>query len=77
MRTIANRLGCFLAITFTTLAARASTVSVAERAGTFSGGSACNGQTAIAPPSMAKTAGMTVYICEVITATAGAARTRA
>jgi hypothetical protein len=57
------------------LPACATTRYVAQTAGTFSGGSACNGQTAITPGtfnSTALAAGDLTYICGTITASAGA-----
>jgi len=50
-----------------------STVYVAQSAGTFSGGSACNGQTAVAAPYTVTSASATVYVCGTISSsTAGA-----
>jgi hypothetical protein len=53
----------------------AKTRYVAQSAGKFSGGSACNGQTAITPAtwnSTAESAGDITYVCGTITAPAGA-----
>lgn len=50
----------------------AATRYVAQSAGTFSGGSACNGQTAITPTTfngLTLTAGDTTYLCGTITGT--------
>jgi hypothetical protein len=51
-------------------AVRATTIYVAQTAGTFSGGTACNGQTAISVSTFNSTtlsAGETVYLCGTIT----------
>ena len=56
------------------LPAHASTRYIAATAGTYTGGSACNGQTAITPTtwnSTAETAGDISYVCGLITGTAG------
>jgi hypothetical protein len=56
--------------------ARATTRYVAQTAGTFTGGTACNGQTAITPATFNGTtlaAGDVTYICGTITTTAGGA----
>jgi Right handed beta helix region len=66
-----------LAVMFVILAAGFSTAAtryVAQSAGTFAGGTACNGQTAITPATFNSTAlspGDVAYICGTITGAAG------
>jgi hypothetical protein len=55
-----------------TAATSTGNIYIAQTAGTFTGGTACNGQTAVTPSSVTWTAGNTYYICGTITGTNGA-----
>lgn len=63
-----------IALLYPALPAMATTRYVAQTAGTFSGGSACNGQTTISPATFNGTTlspGDITYLCGTITGTAG------
>lgn len=69
-----TRMLLLLGLLFVALPALATTRYIAATAGTFSGGSACNGQTAITPAtwnSTPESPGDISYICGTITGTAG------
>ena len=67
--------GLVVTVLVTTRPAFATTRYIAQTAGTFSGGTACNGQTTIAPATfngITNLPGDVDYICGTITASAGA-----
>lgn len=69
-----RRLLLILGILLVTIPASATTRYIAASAGTFTGGSACNGQTAITPATWnatSESAGDISYICGPLTTTAG------
>ncbi len=70
-----KKIWTILGLLLVTASAFGTTRYIAQTAGTFSGGSACNGQTAITPATFNSTTlspGDTAYICGTLTAAAGA-----
>lgn len=72
---IALAAGCLIVFNLAVSPAYGTTRYIAQTAGTFSGGSACNGETAITPATFASTAqsaGDINYLCGAMTFAAGA-----